>query len=133
MKTIVKSVPILIAVAVKVETDGHNDSQGIPHLQDPSNNDFRLTSNSDTLIDSGADMGTGYIATVNIQGTDYKIPWDFALGPKTFFHATNPDKIVIDQLSRDKIGWDKGAYGYVEDEHSSVAKVRNVSLQANTN
>ena len=108
--------------------DGDNDSAGNPFLQDVEKNDFRLTSKSTKLIDKGKDMGTGSITELEIQGVKHKINWDFALGNNTVWDALDPDKIEIDQLSRDEIGWDKGAYGFVESENSATAKVQQVKI-----
>jgi len=94
-------------------TDGDHDSVGNPYLTDAAGGDFSLTSSSTDLIDAGTDVGSGNIDTITIHGTNYSVPWDFALGPDTVFHATDPDSIVIDAESRDSVGWDIGAYAYV--------------------
>jgi hypothetical protein len=108
--------------------EGANDSTGNPYFKDVTKGDFRLTSNSTDLINSGFDMGTGIIASVLIHGKDYAIPWDFAFGGGTIWSASDPDQIVIDVQSRDAIGWDIGAYGNVQSSELSTAQVKNVTV-----
>ncbi|BBO74386.1 hypothetical protein DSCW_18030 [Desulfosarcina widdelii] len=91
---------------------------GNPYLSNMAAGDFRLTSSSTVLIDQGADLGSGNIATLTIQGQSYPIPWDFAFGPDTVFHDTDPDQIIIDARSMDTEGWPIGAYVYDEEAAS---------------
>jgi hypothetical protein len=91
---------------------GGHDAFANPHFSAPASGDFRLTDTSTAAIGTGYTVGTGNIATVNICGTDYAIPWSFAIGPNAVFPTANPDGITVDARSRGTSGWDKGAYIY---------------------
>jgi len=110
-----------------ISADGEYNSIGNPHLKNLNGMDFRLTENSKALIGTGEKMGTGNIITLVIQGQSYPIPWDFSLGPNTIFSATNPDKIIIDAVNQNELGWNRGAYSLVESQ-GSLAKVRGVKV-----
>jgi hypothetical protein len=88
-----------------------NGSEADPGLTDWDNGDFTIASSESAVVDGGVDMGSGNIVSLTIAGVTVDVPWDFALGPNTDWSGNIP---VIHELSRDTIGWDQGAYGWVE-------------------
>lgn len=101
------------AVARETGYNGYDgtSSDGNPYLYDPANGHFNLTGSSG-LVDpgEGTDLGSGYIAQISIYGETRNVPWAFALGDGTVFHATDPDQIVIEEINQDTVGWCIGAY-----------------------
>jgi hypothetical protein len=88
------------------EVNGSDDN---PDLTDWANNDYTIAGVGSGCVDGGDDMGSGNIASLTINGETVNVPWDFALGSDTDWSGTIP---VIDEESRDSIGWDQGAYAY---------------------
>ena len=88
------------------ETDSVEED---PDLEDEDNNDYRIESSTSGVYGAGYNMGSGDITELTIQEVAYPIPWDFALGSQTVW-GTGATLPVIEELSRDEVGWDIGAY-----------------------
>ena len=88
-----------------------NSTEGDPGLVDWDNGNFEINSTSSAVFGAGIDMGSGAITTIKIQGQNYQVYWDVALGPDTNWSSTIP---YIEILRRDSLRWDQGAYAYKE-------------------
>jgi hypothetical protein len=91
--------------------EDENSNDGDPGLVNIADNDYRIAGGDSAVVNAGEDMGSGAIATLTIQGVNYQVNWDDAIGPATVWGsgATLP---VIEKVSRDVIGWDIGAYSF---------------------
>jgi len=84
-----------------------------PGLTDLENSDYRVASSGSAVVDSGEAMGTGNIAVLNIQGTDYPVRWDTALHPSTDWSVfPSPNSIITANQNNYGSGWERGAYVY---------------------
>jgi len=88
-----------------------NSTEGDPGLVDWDNGDFTPVA-GDACINAGADLGSGAIATLTIQGVEYPVYWDSALGASTDWSSTIPSVEVLRRDSDGGEGWDAGAYEY---------------------
>jgi hypothetical protein len=91
-----------------IETYG---SEGDPKLVDWQNKNYRIASSDSPVVDSGAVMGIGNIAVLNIHGMDYPVRWDAALHPSTDWSTIPPTVISANQNDFGS-GWERGAYVY---------------------
>jgi len=88
-----------------------NSTEGDPGLVDWDNGDFTQSAGG-ASINSGVDLGDGAIATVTIQGVEYPVYWDAALGSATDWSNTIPSVEILRRDSTGGAAWDVGAYEY---------------------
>ena len=77
-----------------------------PKFVNTAASDYTLLGTSPAL-DAGTDLSGCF--DITIQGTNYHICYDDALGKNTDWTTTPP---TIEILNRDDLGWDRGAYVY---------------------
>ena len=87
-----------------------NSFEGDPGLTSLATNNYSILSSASAVYGTGVDMGDGAtpIITITIQGVEYPVYRDIALGPNTVWTAGEIPDVEI--LRRDTVGWDIGAY-----------------------